>query len=62
MVWVICVRYFITVSIPSGLECLAACSSSLKKILLLIELFYRASSELGEEPVGRRSVELTDSY
>lgn len=43
---------------------LVACSSSLKKILLLIELCYRASPELlgevvvGEEPVGRRSVEL----
>lgn len=69
MVWVVCVRYFITVSIPSGLECFGCVlTSSLKKTLLLIELFYRASSELlgevvvGEEPIGRRSVELTDSY
>lgn len=43
---------------PSGLECFGCVlTSSLKRILLLIELFYRASSELlgevvvGEEPV-----------
>lgn len=66
MVWVICVRYFITV-VDTFLvwNILVACSSTcLKKILLLIELFYRASPELlgevvvGEEPIGRRSIEL----
>lgn len=58
MVWVMCVGYLLTVSIPfwSGMFC-CVLTSSLKKILLLIELFYRASSEsLGEVVVGEEPV------